>query len=185
MVLKLVYVCHRLLQHTRETPFLLIISYHKSEFISFSNGQILWLKFSHHCSGYLADTNVNKAPGETKQVRKCSVTCSWSNEVQEQTHFLFHFNSFSHLCILRFQFWIKFLNKNWNVALDKRKFSYHSWSENSFNTSWNQTPVLGSCHMVLSIVHWLISSPFSSKAVQYFCRVFPWRGSHFPHKRKW
>ena len=46
--------------------------------------------------------------------------------------------------------------RNRNVALDKRKFSYHSWSENSFNASWNHAPVLGSCHMVLSMVHWLI-----------------------------
>ena len=38
--------------------------------------------------------------------------------------------------------------RNRNVALDKRKFSYHSWSENSFNASWNQAPVLGSYHIL-------------------------------------
>ena len=46
--------------------------------------------------------------------------------------------------------------RNRKVSLDKRKLPYHSWSEKSFNASWNQAPVLGSCHMVLSMVHWLI-----------------------------
>ena len=46
--------------------------------------------------------------------------------------------------------------RNWNVGLDKRKFSYHSWTENSSITCWSHAPVLGSCHIVLSMEHWLI-----------------------------
>ena len=187
------YMCAIDCSSTNGKPsFLLIISYHASKFISFSNWHILWLKLSQHCSGYLADANANKPPGWTKQIRKRSITCGWSNEVQEQSHFLFYFNSFPHLCILQCQFWFKFFNKKSKCRPGQAKVfvPFLVWKLVQCKlkpSTCSRKLRYGSLDSALT--HYdgqeLTTSPFSSKTVQCFCGVFPWKGSHSPPKRKW